>query len=77
MSSAREKSFDNEAFFSALDSAREARNLTWKKLATEAGVSPSMLEAKGYVAGSPDPADGRREGARGHDAGDKRQPETG
>ena len=39
----RERSFDNDAFYAALDSAREARGLTWKQLASEAGVSASTL----------------------------------
>lgn len=42
-SSPRERSFDNPAFFSALDGVRAGRNMTWKKLATEAGVSQSTL----------------------------------
>jgi transcriptional regulator with XRE-family HTH domain len=43
----RARSFDNEAFFAALDSAREARGLTWKQLASQAGVSPSTLSRVG------------------------------
>lgn len=47
MTTARERSFDNEAFFAALNSAREARKLTWKQLADEAGVSASTLTRVG------------------------------
>lgn len=36
-------SFDEVSFFAALDSVRLARSLTWKAVATEAGVSPSTL----------------------------------
>jgi len=43
----RERSFDNEAFFAALNSARQARALTWKQLASEAGVSASTLTRVG------------------------------
>lgn len=39
----RDRSFDLGAFFSALDSVRESRDLTWKKLADEARVSQSTL----------------------------------
>ena len=35
--------FDAEAFYSALDAARAARKLTWKKVASESGVSASTL----------------------------------
>jgi transcriptional regulator with XRE-family HTH domain len=35
--------FDVEAFYSALDSQRQSRRLTWKKVAEEAGVSASTL----------------------------------
>lgn len=35
--------FDGEAFFGALDSQRQARRITWKKVAEEAGVSASTL----------------------------------
>jgi transcriptional regulator with XRE-family HTH domain len=35
--------FDAEAFYAALDSQRQARRLTWKKVADEAGVSASTL----------------------------------
>jgi transcriptional regulator with XRE-family HTH domain len=47
MTSPRERSFDNGAFFAALDSAREARKLTWKQLASQAGVSASTLTRVG------------------------------
>jgi transcriptional regulator with XRE-family HTH domain len=43
----RERSFDNSMFFAALDGVRESRNVTWKKLATEAGVSQSTLTRMG------------------------------
>jgi transcriptional regulator with XRE-family HTH domain len=43
----RARSFDNEGFFAALDSAREARGLTWKQLASEAGISASTLSRIG------------------------------
>lgn len=36
-------SFDGQAFFSALDGTRLARDLTWKDVAAEAGVSASSL----------------------------------
>jgi transcriptional regulator with XRE-family HTH domain len=36
-------SFDEAAFFAALDSVRVSRSLTWKKVAAEARVSPSTL----------------------------------
>ena len=39
----RKGSFDAEAFYAALDSARVARGLTWKKVASLAGVSASTL----------------------------------
>lgn len=35
--------FDGDAFFAALDAQRQARRLTWKKVAEEAGVSASTL----------------------------------
>ena len=35
--------FDAEAFYSALDSARQEHGLTWKKVADQAGVSASTL----------------------------------
>lgn len=35
--------FDGERFFSALDSARSARGLTWKKVAEQAKVPASTL----------------------------------
>ncbi len=35
--------FDGEAFFAALDGARAARRLTWKKVAEEAAVPASTL----------------------------------
>ena len=40
---AKKGSFDANAFFSALDATRQARRLTWKKIATESGVSASTL----------------------------------
>ena len=36
-------SFDADAFYAALDQARRARNLTWKQVAAESGVSASTL----------------------------------
>lgn len=39
----RERSFDNEGFFSALDAARVSRGLHWKTVASEAKVSASTL----------------------------------
>ncbi|MEJ7786646.1 MAG: hypothetical protein WKF96_17735 [Solirubrobacteraceae bacterium] len=39
----RERSFDNEAFFAALDLQRTSRSITWKKVADEANVSASTL----------------------------------
>ncbi len=35
--------FDAEAFYAALDSQRQSKRLTWKKVAAEAGVSASTL----------------------------------
>jgi transcriptional regulator with XRE-family HTH domain len=35
--------FDTEAFFAALDGARETRGKTWKDVAAESGVSASTL----------------------------------
>jgi transcriptional regulator with XRE-family HTH domain len=35
--------FDNGAFYAALDAQRRARNLAWKQVAAEAGVSASTL----------------------------------
>lgn len=35
--------FDSGAFYEALDSARQAKNLTWKQVASESGVSASTL----------------------------------
>jgi transcriptional regulator with XRE-family HTH domain len=35
--------FDGEAFYAALDSQRQARRITWKKVAEESGVSASTL----------------------------------
>ena len=37
------ESFDIPAFYSALDSQRTAKNLTWKDVATQSGVSASTL----------------------------------
>ena len=36
-------SFDNAAFYAALDAERAARNLTWKQVAEQTGVSASTL----------------------------------
>lgn len=36
-------SFDLGAFFSSLDATRQARKLTWKKVADQSGVSASTL----------------------------------
>jgi transcriptional regulator with XRE-family HTH domain len=35
--------FDAPAFFSALDAERQARRITWKQVASEAGISQSTL----------------------------------
>lgn len=43
----RDRSFELEAFFSALDAVRESRGVTWKKLADQAGVSQSTLSRMG------------------------------
>ena len=40
---ARRGSFDSGAFFAALDGERQARQLTWRKVADESGVSASTL----------------------------------
>jgi transcriptional regulator with XRE-family HTH domain len=39
----RDRSFDSEAFFAALDAERISRRLHWKAVATQAGVSASTL----------------------------------
>ena len=39
----RKGSFDADAFYAALDGQRLARELTWKKVAEESGVSASTL----------------------------------
>lgn len=39
--------FDAGAFYEALDGARRARNLTWKQVAGESGVSASTLTRMG------------------------------
>lgn len=39
--------FDAPAFFAALDAEREARGMTWKQVAAEAGVSASTLTRMG------------------------------
>lgn len=36
-------SFDSDAFYAALNQARQARNLNWKQVAAESGVSASTL----------------------------------
>lgn len=35
--------FDGEAFYEALDAVRQARRMTWKKVAAASGVSASTL----------------------------------
>ena len=35
--------FDNEAFYEALDASRQAKNLNWKQVAAQSGVSASTL----------------------------------
>ena len=35
--------FDAAAFYTALDRTREARKMTWKQVAAEAGISPSTF----------------------------------
>ena len=35
--------FDSEGFYSALDRTRQARNLNWKQVASQSGVSASTL----------------------------------
>lgn len=47
MRAERDRSFDNEAFYAALDATRQARDLTWKQLAKEAKVSASTLTRVG------------------------------
>lgn len=39
----RERSFDSDGFFSALDAARMSRGVHWKTVASETGVSASTL----------------------------------
>ena len=43
----RERSFDSDGFFAALDAARVSRGLHWKTVASEAGVSASTLTRMG------------------------------
>ena len=40
---ARKHNFDSEAFYAALDGERRSRQLTWKVVASEAGVGASTL----------------------------------
>ena len=35
--------FDNEGFYDAINSTRQSRNLSWKQVATQTGVSASTL----------------------------------
>ncbi len=42
-SMARTGSFDGDGFYAALDGERQARKVTWKRVADESGVSPSTL----------------------------------
>lgn len=39
----RDRSFDNESFFAALDAERISRKMHWKAVAAQAGVSASTL----------------------------------
>ena len=39
--------FDSEAFFSALNAERLSRQMTWKEVATEAGIAASTLTRMG------------------------------
>lgn len=39
--------FDAEAFYAALDSVRQAKDLTWKQVAAKAGVAASTLTRMG------------------------------
>lgn len=39
----RDRAFDNDGFFDALDALREKRGLSWRALASDARVSPSTL----------------------------------
>lgn len=39
--------FDAEGFYSALDSERQTRKITWKQVASEAGVAASTLTRMG------------------------------
>lgn len=39
--------FDNEAFFSALNAERLSRQMTWKEVAEEAGIAASTLTRMG------------------------------
>ena len=39
--------FDGEAFYEALDAVRQARSMTWKKVAAASGVSASTLDTDG------------------------------
>lgn len=43
----RDRSFDNDGFFAALDAVRQSRGVHWKTVAREAGVSASTLTRMG------------------------------
>jgi transcriptional regulator with XRE-family HTH domain len=43
----KERIFDSEGFFDALDAERKSRELPWKEVAAEAGVSASTLTRMG------------------------------
>jgi transcriptional regulator with XRE-family HTH domain len=43
----RERSFDSDGFFAALNAARVSRGVHWKTVASEAGVSASTLTRMG------------------------------
>lgn len=43
----RERAFDAEGFFAALDAVRESRKASWRKVARETGVSASTLTRMG------------------------------
>ena len=47
MSTNRARAFDSHGFFLALNAARESRDVTWKELASQAGVSASPLTRVG------------------------------
>lgn len=77
--------FDTEAFYAALDSQREAKEMTWKGVGAETGVNPSTLtrmaqgkcpDAKGLAALLAWSGLSANDFMRGRPDGRRREPET-